>query len=55
MTVYYYIYQGIKFGSINNYKIECLSKRDSDGVVYKIVVDYAALFGGVFLNAEWLG
>jgi hypothetical protein len=54
IKVYYYLYQGIKFGSVNAYKIKCMSARDSDGVVYMTEVDYHAFFGGVFLNEEWL-
>jgi hypothetical protein len=54
VRVYYYMYHGIKFGSLNNYKVKCMSERDSDGVVYMVEVDYPALFGGVFMNEEWL-
>jgi len=54
VIVYYYMYQGIKFGSLNRYKIKRMSERDSDGEVYMVEVDCPSLFGGVFMNEEWL-
>jgi hypothetical protein len=54
IKIYYYFYNGIKFGALNQYKIKCMSERDSDGVVHLIEVEYPALFGGVFMNEEWL-
>jgi hypothetical protein len=55
ITIYYYSYFGVLFGSLNAYKIKCLSRRDSDGKVYVVEVDRIYEFQGVFLDSEWKG
>lgn len=54
MTVYYYFYFDVPFGSLNAHKIKCLSERDSDGKVYEIFIGKRECFGGVLLNSEWI-
>lgn len=53
MTVWYYINRKGDFvGSINHYKIEQMSIRDSDGKVYN---SHISAFNGTLLDMEWLG
>ncbi len=59
VTIYYYIYNNVYFGSLNAYKIRKMSERDSDGVVHEMEVRCSEEFEdglrNILLDEEWLG
>ena len=58
--IYYFVKEGIKYGSINSYKVHCMGARDvgEDCEYGKSGLDefiWGNSQNNVWMNAEWLG